>query len=231
VENDMKEQDYELLSQYIDGELAADQAQTLRHRLMSEPELRAAYDQLCSVNDEIRETFNAPGLDAVPPRVSALLENGRAASQSRRAGWGFAVAASLLAATGLLLNPDWRQTDSDVQFASVLDSTPSGIAEWEMLEDGRQLKPVLSFAHVDGSWCREFLLNEDGATYRGIACRSDQNWVTTVLDAQDAPGSATEYRPAGAGDSDKVATFIADNASGIALSRTEESDLIARRWQ
>ena len=227
----MKEQDYELLSQYIDGELAADQAQTLRHRLMSEPELRAAYDQLCSVNDEIREAFNAPGLDAVPPRVSALLENGHAASQSRRAGWGFAVAASLLAATGLLLNPDWRQAESDVQFASVLDSTPSGIAEWEMLEDGRQVKPVLSFAHVDGSWCREFLLSEDGATYRGIACRSDQNWVTAVLDAQDAPGSATEYRPAGAGDSDKVATFIADNASGIALSRTEESDLIARRWK
>ena len=126
----MKEQDYELLSQYIDGELAADQAQTLRHRLMSEPELRAAYDQLCSVNDEIREAFNAPGLDAVPPRVSALLENCHAASQSRRAGWGFAVAASLLDATGLLFNPDCRQAESDVQFASLLDSTPSGIAEW-----------------------------------------------------------------------------------------------------
>lgn len=227
----MKEQDYELLSQYIDGELAAEDAQKLRRRLLAEPTLRATYDRLSSVNNEIRDTFNARGTDTVPQRVSALLQSKSTSSQGRRAGWGFAVAASLLAATGLLLNPDWRQADSDAQFASVLDSTPSGLAGWETLEDGRQVKPVLSFAHVDGSWCREFLLADDGATYRGVACHSNSEWVTVVLDGQDAPGSTTEYRPAGAGDSDQVAAFIAGNASGIALSRSEESELIARRWQ
>ncbi len=228
----MKSQDYELLSQYIDGELAADQAQALRRRLLAEPELRAAYDSMRATDNRVRRAFEGAWTEQVPDKVSALLTRAPAASSQRRAAWGVAVAASVLATAGLLLNPEWRDTDAgDNALAAVLEGTPSGGSGWQLLEDGRQVRPVLSFAHVDGSWCREYLLSQDGATYRGVACRTGGQWVTRNVDAQTQPGDATAYRPAGAGDADAVAAFISQNGAGIPLSRSEEADLIARQWR
>jgi negative regulator of sigma E activity len=170
----MKDQDYELLSQFIDGELPAEASQELRGRLLAEPELRATYERLRKLDGRIRETFNAPGTDTVPSRVTSLLERRKNSADRKHAGWGFAVAASLLAAAGLLLSPDWRQQQTGApSLASVLDTTPSSGAAWETLGDGRQVQPVLSFAHIDGTWCREYLLSDDGATYRGVACRNE----------------------------------------------------------
>jgi hypothetical protein len=233
----MNDRDFELLSQYIDGELAADQTQALRQRLLAEPELRANYDHMYSVDKRIRKAFAGLSSEQVPERISATLMRDTAVregniSGQRRAAWGVAIAASVLAAAGLLLNPDWRKTDvGDTALAAVLEATPSGGSEWQALADGRQVRPVLSFAHVDGSWCREYILSEDSATYRGVACRTGGQWVTTVLNAQSVPGNTTEYRPAGADDAEAVAAFIAANGAGIALSRSEEADLIARQWR
>jgi hypothetical protein len=44
-------------------------------------------------------------------------------------------------------------------------------------------------------------------------------------------GGSGEYRPAGAGDSDQVAEFMASYAADIAVSMAEEAELIARQWQ
>jgi hypothetical protein len=228
----MKEQDYELISQYIDGELEAGQAQALRQRLLAEPDLRAAYESMRATDSRVRNAFEGAWTQQVPVKVSALLHRDTAATSQRRAAWGVAVAASVLAAAGLLLNPEWRGEESgDSALASVLDITPSGGPDWQLLEDGRQVRPVLSFAHVDGSWCREYLMSQDGATYRGVACRTDGQWVTGIIDAQPLPGGTTEYRPATADDVDAVATFIVENGAGIPLSRSEEADLIASQWR
>ena len=230
----MKDQDYELLSQYIDAELPAAAAQQLRQRLMAEPELRAAYNSMRNANNTVHDTFNASGNDAVPSRVSSLLQGKGASNTQKRAAWGMAIAASLVAATGLLLTPDWRQSNvgsEDHLLTAALDSTPSQGDGWNLLSDGRQIRPVLSFAHVDGSWCREYLVQEEGASQRGIACRNQGQWVTAVLASQPMPGSNGEYRPAGAADADMINTFISSNATGIALSREEESTLISSRWQ
>ena len=53
----MKDQDYELISQYIDGELAPEQAQEIRRRLLAEPELRSAYDDMRHVDSRVRQAF------------------------------------------------------------------------------------------------------------------------------------------------------------------------------
>ena len=230
----MKDQDYELLSQYIDAELPAVAAQQLRQRLMAEPELRATYNSMRSANTTVRDTFNSPGADAVPARVSSLLEGERGSRTQKRAAWGLAIAASLVAATGLLLTPDWRHSDvntGDQLLADALESTPSQGDGWNLLDDGRQVRAVLSFAHVDGSWCREYLVLEADVSQRGIACRSQGQWVTAVSASQPLPGSHGEYRPAGAADADIINAFITSNATGIALSRKEESALIGSHWE
>jgi len=232
----MKEQDYELLSQYLDGELAGPEAQVVRERLLAEPQLRATFERLRSVNNRVAEAFNAPGVETVPAQVTALLDNaetrGNPGTQARRAGWGLAVAASLLAAAGLLLAPDWRQpAGEDPQLAELLEHTPSRGQGWDTLPDGRQVRPLLSFQNKTGGWCREYLVSDAGITWRGVACRSAGNWSTEVLAAAQRPGTGSEYRPASAGDSDEIASFISTHAADIAISLEQEASIIARQWQ
>ena len=238
MDTDMTEQDYELLSQYLDGELTAAAAQALRQRLLAEPELRAAFEQLKKVDDHVKSAFDIPGVEAVPARITQMLENTgpSSVSQGRRAGWGLAVAASLIAATALLLTPEWGQqpTDqpiADSLLANVLEHSPSRSAGWDTLADGRQVRPVLSFADSRGGWCREYLVSGEQGTWRGVACRGAGSWTTEVLSADALAGSASEYRPAGATSADQINVFIDTHSADVALSLQAEADLIARKWQ
>ena len=87
----MKDQDYELLSQYIDGELEAGQAQVLRQRLLAEPGLRATYDRMRGVDNRLRDAFAGPATQQVPERISNLLNRGDSDTHQRRAAWGAAI--------------------------------------------------------------------------------------------------------------------------------------------
>lgn len=240
----MTEQDYELLSQYLDGELAAPEAQELRKRLIAEPVLRASLDRLQKVNNRVKDAFDVPGADTVPPRVVTMLKNARTRggrlSQQQRAGWGLAVAASLVAASGLLLMPDWHQQTGNSLAVSAGDDalltyefeySPSRADGWDTLSDGRQVRPLLSFANKQGSWCREYLMSVEGTTWRGVACRTEGRWTTEVLSAEELGGSTNEYRPAGAVTSDQITLFINTHSADIALSLEEEADLIVRNWR
>lgn len=250
----MTEQDYELLSQYLDGELASPEAQALRRRLLAEPELRGALDRMRHVDDKVKNTFDIPGVDEVPPAVAARLRSddpvvpavvtpirgATAALAASPAPWKMALAASLVAAAGLLLAPSWQQNAEQGEMgafpdngllSAALENSPSSSKGWDTLEDGRQLRPVLSFASREGSWCREYLLAGTGSTYRGVACRTGGDWNTVVFAETEIIGSNNEYRPAGAGDSDLIATYINSHASDIPLGRSQERRLIANQWQ
>jgi hypothetical protein len=240
----MTEQDYELLSQYLDGELAAPEAQKLRKRLIAEPVLRASLDRLQKVNNRVKGAFDVPGADTVPPRVVTMLKNARThggrLSRQHRAGWGLAVAASLVAASGLLFIPDWRQqtgdslavsANEDALLAHELEYSASRADGWDTLSDGRLVRPLLSFANKQGGWCREYLMSVEGTTWRGVACRTEGLWATEVLSAEELGGSINEYRPAGVANSDQITLFIDTHSADIALSQEQEADLIARNWQ
>ncbi|RLA60860.1 MAG: hypothetical protein DRR04_04555 [Gammaproteobacteria bacterium] len=242
---DMTEQDYELLSQYLDGELAAPAAQELRKRLIADPALRESLERLQKVNNRVKDAFDVPGADTVPPRIVTILKNARTRrgrlSQQQRAGWGLAVAASLVVASGLLLMPDWHQqtgeslavsAGDDALLAHELETSPSRGDGWDTLSDGRQVRPLLSFANTQGGWCREYLLSEGGGmAWHGVACRTEGQWTTEVLNTEELAGSINEYRPAGVANSDQITSFIATHSAGIALSLKQEADLIARNWQ
>jgi hypothetical protein len=229
----MSEQDYELLSQFIDNELESTEAQTLRKRLLAEPGLRAELDRMRAVNDRVKDAFDVPGADAVPATVAARLQGGE---RDRKRTWGLAVAASLVAAAGLVLAPQWQEVSQgtragDTMLAQVLEQAPSRAQGWNALTDGRMVRPVLSFSNQEGNWCREFLLSDGGDSFRGVACRTDSQWQTVALGAADLDRRAGEYRPAGATDADEVASYINAHAADIPLSLTQETDLIARNWQ
>ncbi len=244
----MKHQDEELLSQYLDGELSALDASGLEQRLAAEPQLQKHFQNMQEINETLKSTFNTPLARMVPARIIRMLGKSDHHSgnvvpfpgRQRKASWGFAIAASIMAASGLLLVQGTGQQftgptpGSDTLLAEALENTPSHGDGWDILSDGRELRPLLTYAHIDGGWCREYLLlSRQNGHSRGIACkRAEGTWITEALDTQTQQvASPDEYRTAGAADSDQIAIFMENNAAGIALSTEQEQALIAKGWQ
>ncbi len=236
--SDNNDRDDEFLSAFIDGELASEQVAGMRARLLAEPVLRARYDRMKRVDDHLRGTFDAAGTDTVPEHVRQLLtpEQTEATSLAtmRRTGWGLAIAATILAVSGQLLNPQWRGAgdNRDAEIANVLEVAPSRGSGWESLPDGESLRPVLSFRSDAGTWCREYLLQAADGAWHGVACREERGWRTRVISqVSEREFAEGRYRPAGANDSDSVATFIERHATDVPLSAREEAALIDSEWR
>ncbi|MFT5710103.1 MAG: negative regulator of sigma E activity [Halioglobus sp.] len=250
----MNNQDEQLLSQYLDGELNADQSTQLEQRLEQEPQLLCSLQRMQALNKTLKSTFNTPLARSVPARIINMLarpdvqpSEDRQASgtvvpfpgKQRKARWSFAIAASIVAASGLLLVQgsgqqlaDTSSTGSDPVLAQILQTTPSRGDGWNTLSDGRQIRPLLSYARIEGGWCREYLLSDQDASWHGVACKAGEgDWKTEILDSQGAAESEGEYRTAGANDSDEVARFMDTSAKGIALSAEKEEELIATQWR
>ena len=243
------EQDYELLSQYLDRELPAGEQEQLEQRLAAEPMLQVALRRLQSLQRQLQATYGQLGDGPVPERTLALLREapGQAAQQplsttnvvqltrKRNMNWGFALAASLVVAVSATLVSQWDQQSAqpgaDTLLSAALDSTPSRGAGWETLSDGRTLRPVLSFRSSTGNWCREYLLGDSEGNWHGVACRGTDGWTTEVLAATRVEDTSAQYRPAGAADSMSVADYIDRNANGIPLDGREEASIMARGWE
>ncbi|MFT6957670.1 MAG: type II secretory pathway component PulJ [Halieaceae bacterium] len=235
----MNNQDYELLSQYVDGELDPITSAQLQRRLDQEESLRRALQAMQALNTRIHAAFM--NTNTVPGHIPDLLgkkqSNVVAFPQiNRQSGWGFAIAATLLATSGLLMFQNGGQmagslSAQDALISFALDQTPSRGEGWDTLDDGSDFRPVLSFQTVSGQWCREYLLHSEASMGRGVACNTDGTWMTEVFSSQSEPGTTNEYRPAGANDADAVAYFVAEQAASVALSAIEETQMIANDWQ
>ncbi|GAB3279473.1 anti-sigma factor family protein [Parahaliea aestuarii] len=236
----MTTQDLELLSQYLDGELAAGEVAHLEQRLAKEAPLAAELRRLRQADDAVKAFVEQGAAGPVPSHIAELLapvsQSARVIpfpSRRGRAAVGFAIAASLVAAVGLVLAPQWQQAGNGPQLlAEALETTPSSAEQWSPLADGRALRPVLSFAGDDGRWCREYQLSDAGKQWRGVACRGENGWQTEVQVGEPADlDNGSEYLPAGAGDVDAISSFINRNATGIPLSAAEEASLIDQGWR
>jgi hypothetical protein len=244
------EQDYELLSQYLDGELPSGPQAQLERRLATEPALQAGLGRLQALQRQLEATYGQLGDGPVPERILALLQGApeRAAQHSsatakivrlpaRRTVYrGFALAASLVVAVSAVLVSQWDRQSvetgaNDSALFAALESTPSRATGWETLTDGRNLRPVLSFRNSSGNWCREYLVGDSEGHWHGVACRGSEGWANEVLTATQLADSSDQYRPAGAADSMDVADYIDRNANGIPLDAREEANIMARGWQ
>ncbi len=148
--------------------------------------------------------------------------------------WPAAIAASVVLAVAVGVSLDFGNTPSnglpgnDRLVSDALNRQASGDG-WARLEDGRELQPVLTFPHQDGSWCREYLLRGGSSDWRAVACREGERWVTQAAGLESYIDSGNAYRPAGSGDAAPVAVFISQHAADIALDRDAEGELI-EQW-
>lgn len=257
MEEVLSDQDIELLSQYLDAELAPALSRALEARLHSEVALQAGLLRMQELNQRLRDALAER--DTIPQAVEALLQDTPAQDGTERAAfsgatvlafprrtpapavaakpvWMSAVAASFVGAIALSLvadlgqSPQSRLPGNDGLVTAALDELPSGDG-WAELSDGREIQPVLSFPHEDGRWCREYLLRGGESDWRAVACREQDSWVTQAAGLESYLDPADAYRPAGASDSAPVASFIGQHAGDIALGRDDESALIDRNWQ
>ncbi|MFT6274286.1 MAG: hypothetical protein ACJAZ0_000375 [Halioglobus sp.] len=237
----MTHNDNELLSRYLDSDLAPQELDMLGQRLEQEPALKEQLQGMQRLNNDLKNTYDTPISRAVPARIVELLRRSDPRviafpSGQRKAGWGLAIAASIMAASGILLLQDpaplaGDTSQSDALLAQALDTNPSRAEGWDILSDGRQLRPLLTYARSGGGWCREYLLSEPQGEWRGVACKDPQNeWKTEVLAPQAAISSSAEYRTASAIDTNSIAAFMTKNAEGIALSLDREGVLINAGW-
>lgn len=232
--------DFQLLSTYVDGELHGLPKQQLEARLATEPALVETLAALREQQMQMRAPLEQAG-DAVPAHVRALLEpeTNVISLSSRRGGRGralprLAVAASLVAAIGLVALPRWQANPDSAQMLSLaLESLPSRASGWHVLDDGQRIRPMLSFPHQNGQWCREYLLESAEHRSHGVACRDaqTQQWQTTFDVAWEPADESSAYRPASAHDQGDVAAWVDAHAADIPLGASEEAALIAGQWQ
>ncbi|MEQ9463649.1 MAG: hypothetical protein RJQ10_08310 [Haliea sp.] len=244
----MTDRDFKLLSAYIDGELDPADASTLASRLAREPALRARLAEIEALQARLQDAARVSDGTPLPARIRDLLQpqpNGIRALPHRLARFpgslrqGLAIAASLTAVAALLLVPQWQsghdREGRDTLLAAALETLPSRASGWDTLGDGRQLRTVLSFPNHEGSWCREYVLTDAGAgsSVRGVACRDGGSWTTRIVTPQNQlPGrDEAAYRPASAGDSRDIASFIDQNAAGDVAGPKKEAELITRSWR
>lgn len=228
--------DDHLLSMYIDNELDAERTIALVTRLQRDASLRARLTSMEANDAALRRLVK--GKASVPEHLAPLVKADNVTIMPSARNWihpaGVALAAGfavVVALVGSLNRADvFNPMTMDPQLASALEHSPSQATGWERLENGRDFRSVLTFPAADGRWCREFLLAQDESHWRGVACRDNGKWESQVVGSEVFLEQETQYRPAGAGDSEQVARFIDETAADVALGPQQEAALISSGW-
>lgn len=235
--------DRELLAAYIDGELDAVTAARITRDLTALPELAAEVAAQLRLRERLVAHY-APVLDEpIPASLTDVIEQSRkvvdlsevrAGNAERR--WislpsrryiGPALAACLVlflviprGGSGDLV----RTLDGQQYAAGALDAALTGqlAANQDLKADPRIL---LSFPAQDGALCRGF----SGAKLAGIACREPRGWRLRMERPASATAS-TDYRQAGAADSDILAA-AQEMAKGGPLDAEAERKAQANGWR
>ena len=238
-----KQEDTLLLSRYLDGDLTSAEQIIIKKRLLSEKDLSGEYKRLKAVNDVLIQSLDHSGVKRVSPRTAAIMGplESKLSSRPDSSIWQLASAAAIVAAIGLVMIRGWNASpggypvifEQDRLISNALEQTPSSSSKWAVLEDDRELRPILTFPHSNGGWCREYELATKKANWKGIACRSeDATWITQAIGAQDSiKPIVNKYRPAGADVNGEIGNFVRENAADIPLSVKQETLLINAGWK
>jgi len=229
----------ELLSRFLDGDLSAGEQADLEEKLANDADLRARLESFKHQDDLIKASFRAKSIDVPPGLFSRLQKDG---TQTARSYWrglaaGIGLAASVIVAitVGVLGLPADLGSENgleiDTSLAQALSQTPSRAEGWDVLDDERDFRAVLTFPAASGNWCREFMVARSENHWRGVACRHDGSWVTQVMAREVFLEESGGYRAASAADVDQVSRFIDAEAIDVALSAGQEAAIIDANWR
>ncbi len=234
--------DRELLAAYIDDELDDVNAARISRDVAASPELAAQVAEQKKLR-ELLVAHYAPVLnEPIPAELNDTIEQSRKvvdlsevrARKAERRSTGLAsirfigpaIAACLVLFLIIPRGSDdlVRTLDGQHYAAGTLDAALTGqlAANQDITSDPRIL---LSFPTQDGSLCRSF----SGAKLAGIACREARGWRLRMERPASATAS-TDYRQAGAADSDILAA-AQEMAKGGPLDAEAERKAQANGWR
>ncbi len=203
----------EIVSAFVDGELAASLIAEIETAAKSDSELAARIESARRGDAILREAFDealagdAPDFLAVVPQTDNVVPFARRAPpRPAVARWvPVAAAASVAFVIGAMAmqayNPSPVLTASngglaaDARIATALSRIRSGD---KTAIDGGTMTVSLSFRAADRRLCREFELNFAQGAAMGVACRDDGVWRVEGLTA--APAHGGDFQTAGGPD-------------------------------
>jgi hypothetical protein len=240
----------EQLSAFLDGELPQQETDELAKALESDTQLAARMERLESANTaylnvvgEIDKRPPSPGLKAamntppaaqvIPlrrPSVAAFVTEHRAVAAARVCAVAVASVMSTSMAPG---SADPLATDAEGYIVAssplhrVLETGRTG--DGAPVTDGATATPRLTFASVDGGFCRQFDLTTATSAASAIACRDDGGWRPQVV-AYGLTKSSGDYRTASAERSPALEAFMDEHMDGAPVNAKEEALLLQSGW-
>ena len=213
----------DMLMALADGELNEIDAQRLRRVIAADVDVAARYADFVTTRQMLQEAYPS---DPVPDGLIAAVMGGANVVPLRRpvaqrAGWGLALAASLVLALGGF----WAGRSTGVQPATVdLAQATAGLITGEEigLPDGSTARVLASY-ETDQGLCR--LINQADA--RHVLCRDPQadSWVTALT---VTTGNDDSFLPASDLSVSLIDTLLDDLGAGPALDVAAERSALIR---
>lgn len=222
----MKQEDFDLLSQYVDGELDTEKNVQVKQRLLSEPDFNKQYREIMSLEQNVRGVMPDFKDEPMSAELSALLapeaEKSRSVVAANSSGWRhyLSLAASVIfvAVLGVYFINSGEQHQTGLQIQHDLFSSLQSNESWAS-DNGMELVIVESYLDQSNTLCREYFAKDMEHSEHGISCFVDGQWNKQVFEL-NFNQSDSHYVTATASEDGGVEEFLKNLNS---LSAEEES--------
>lgn len=168
----ISEQDIELISASLDGQLDHQQQAAFKRRLLQEPELNAQYQAFKQLDQKLKTAVSDIDNTEIPAKLTAKMTGSSS-------GWARYLISA--AAVGLITFNLWHFNDTssssayaDKQIAKVLDHSPSMAPI--SLNEQRQMIVLNSYLNNQNQWCRHYQWKDTNIQSEAVACQQDGQW-------------------------------------------------------
>ncbi|BDX04728.1 anti-sigma factor family protein [Planctobacterium marinum] len=208
----MKQDDYDLLSQFIDGELDTAEATEVKRRLLAEPELNELYQQLKQLNDSVKtvipDFLNEPLSDELK---QLLKQTSPAQTNESDAMWRRFLPMAASIALVFVMGYAFISQPFQGNGMTIKGSMLSKVADDEnwLSENGTEVVVVQSYQSAAQSLCREYYARADNKVEHGVSCYEQGQWQKQVFAIKD--NDSEQYYVTASSSYNDVEQFVVDN--------------------
>jgi hypothetical protein len=231
----------EILMQFVDGELAPQEASRIEAEIANDAQARAFVETQTALRQQFQAAFSPVMEERIPDRLTAAVANTPVSWRwrmgqkfSRRNAWiwtGLPAAGALAMGLviGIAVNPSnmgpvGTKNGTLVAQGALADALNTRLASDTTQANGPHIG--ISFRAKDGRDCRTFATNG----IAGIACRGDANWNVAALASAPVETSGT-YHMAGSGLPDVIRNAAANMIEGAPFDAAAERQARDRGWK
>jgi len=225
----VKQEDFDLLSQYVDGELDTQSELQVKQRLLADPEFNQQFQLLKGLNSSVQSALPDYVNEPVSDELASLLDiqstpqSSFVSSFSWKACFPYAASIAVAFVMGVYFLKHNMHDDAGLLLQdTVLSSLPSNQAWTD--KSGVKVMVVQSYLSQGQQLCREYYARDSEYNEHGISCQEGQKWVKRAFELQYHQ-ARTDYVPATEAQRGGVEAFIL-NETLNALSEEEEQKLL-----